>query len=288
MELLAIENMKVQYSEFVALDINQTITINAGDRIGIIGSNGAGKSTLVKAVCGLAHFTGKIKTELKHTDIAIHLQENSYIKRMPVKMIIEAVLNTNIKDNEKLKCLIHFLDFEHCLKKNYGQLSGGQKQKLTIAIVLFQDRPLTFFDEVTSALDFETRQKLMEKMNEWYSGKPNAVCVVSHYYDELENLCNKLMIIDKGQVIAFDSIDSLFKTYCGQSVLIIKNDEDNIKLTENFKKIAAPKHLLALSCGNDEGKLIELLTKNGISFKRSNRDIEILFANAVAAKEGLR
>lgn len=280
--------MKVQYGDFTALNISQNISINTGDRIGIIGSNGAGKSTFVKALCGLANYTGEVCTKLKAHDIAIHMQENAYVKRMPVKMIVEAILNTNIKKNEKLKSLIKFLDFENCLKKPFGKLSGGQKQKLTIILVLFQDKPLTFFDEVTSALDFETRQKLMEKINEWYRGKQNSICVVSHYYDELESLCNKLMIIDNGKVAAFDYIENLFKTYCGQAVVSIKNCEENIALTKDFEQIVAPKHLIAFPCANEdeEKKLVDLLSKNHINFKRSNNDIEILFANVIAKSEG--
>jgi ABC-2 type transport system ATP-binding protein len=64
------------------------------------------------------------------------------------------------------------------LKKRFAQLSGGQKQKLTIILVLMQNKPLTFFDEVTSGLDFESRIKLMPKIKEWYKENDGAVCMV--------------------------------------------------------------------------------------------------------------
>lgn len=281
--MLTIKNLKVSYGNFTALNITEPISIMAGDRIGIIGSNGAGKTTLVKAISGLANYEGIITTELKQSDMALHLQENSYIKRMPVKLIIEAIFNTDIKTNEKLSEIIKFFDFESCLKKRFAQLSGGQKQKLTIILVLMQDKPLTFFDEVTSGLDFEMRSRLMGRIAEWYKNKNSALCIVSHYYDELEHLANKLLIIEKGKVAAFGNIDELFAKYCGKVIFVIDNNERNEALTSAIKKIAAPPHLIAFPCTKmaEENKLTALFTENNINYKRSDKDIEILFCNAV-------
>jgi ABC-2 type transport system ATP-binding protein len=283
--MLKIERLKVKYGSFTALDISAPISIDSGDRIGIIGGNGAGKSTFVKAVCGLVNYEGKIDTVLKPADIALHLQENSYIKRMPVKFIIEAVFNTNVYKNEALMEIIRFFDFEQCLRKKFAALSGGQKQKLTIIMVLMQDKPLTFFDEVTGGLDFEARQKLMSKVSDWYRGRENALCVVSHYYDELENLINKLLIIDNGKVVDYGTVGELFKKYCSDVIFVIENSVRNDALTREFSKIEAPKHLLAFPCADigTERKLSELFIGENINYKRSNKDIEILFCNALKA-----
>jgi ABC-2 type transport system ATP-binding protein len=228
-ELLQIDKLRVDYGNFTALDITEKVVFSSGDRIGIIGNNGAGKSTFVKAICGLANYKGEIKTDLKQADIAIHMQDNQFLKRMPVYVIIEAIFNTNIKTNEKLKDIINFFDFTLALKKRYAQLSGGQKQKMALICVLMQDKPLTFFDEVTSGLDFETRAKLIKKIHEWYAGKQNTVCIVSHYYDELQDFCNKLLIIDNGKVIAFDTVENLAKKFhAGEIVIRRKNDIETI------------------------------------------------------------
>ena len=283
MEILTVQNLAVDYGSFRALEITQPLRFSAGDRIGIIGGNGAGKSTFAKALCGLVNYTGSIQTQLKQRDIAMHLQENAYVKRMPVSYIIEAVFNTSIYKNERLLEIIRFFDFESCLKKRFAQLSGGQKQKLTIIMILFQDRPLTFFDEVTSGLDFESRVKLMQKVQEWYREKNTTVCVVSHYYDELEKFVNKLLIIDKGRVAAFGDVDTLFKRYCADVIVVIENNADNQRLTQGIEKIHAPAHLMAFPCRSkkDEEKICKLLISNGVNFKRSDKDIEILFVNAV-------
>jgi len=284
MSLLTINSLTVKYGDFTALDIAEPITLSAGDRIGIIGNNGAGKSTLVKALCGLANYSGEVQTALKASDMAVHLQENSYVKRIPCKVILEAVLNTNIADNAKLRDMIAFFDFEDCLKKRFAQLSGGQKQKLTIIMILMQDKPLTFFDEVTSGLDFESRQKLVPKVVEYYAGRDTTVCIVSHYYDELEKFCNKLLILDRGKVAAYGDVDTLFKKYCANVIYIIENTPANAALTKGIKRIAAPAPSIAFPCNSkeDEDKLAALFVANNVNFKRTDKDLEFLFVNAVA------
>lgn len=282
--MVVINNIQVKYGNQLALSIKEPLTFEDGDRIGIIGSNGAGKSTLVKTILGLTNYQGSIVTDLKPEDIAVHMQHNHYANTMAVKHIIETILNTRIKKNKQLQELITFFDFQDCLNKKYSALSGGQKQRLTIILVLIQDSPLVFFDEVTSGLDFETRQKLMSKMGEWYRDKNTTLCVVSHYYEELEQLVNKILILEEGQVVDFGYKDELFCNYCGKTVITIENNERNDQLTRNFNKLKAPNHLIALSCQSNEieKEITELLIKENINYKRSNNDIEIMSINAKA------
>jgi ABC-2 type transport system ATP-binding protein len=285
--MMTIKNVQVKYGDQVALSITEPIIFQEGDRIGIIGSNGAGKTTLVKSILGLTNYKGSIITDLKPEEIAAHMQQNHYVNTMPVKYLIETILDTNIKKNSRLKELITFFDFESCLNKKFSALSGGQKQRLTIILVMIQNAPLAFFDEVTSGLDFETRQKLMEKMVEWYRGKSTTLCIVSHYYSELQQLVNKILILEEGRVIDFGNTDELFKTYCGKTVITIDNSEKNERLTAGFAKLEAPNHLIALSCQSkeSEAEITSLLIREDINFKRSNNDIEIMSINAKARYE---
>ncbi len=282
--MLIINNLQVRYGNQLALSIKAPLTFDDGDRIGIIGSNGAGKTTLVKSILGLINYQGNITTDLKPEEIAVHMQHNHYVNTMAVKHIMETILNTRIKRNRALQELISFFDFEECLNKKYSALSGGQKQRFTIILVLIQDAPLVFFDEVTSGLDFETRQKLMSKMAAWYRNKNTTLCVVSHYYEELEQLVNKILILEEGQVVDFGNKEELFRKYCGNTVITIDNNQRNIDLTKNLIKIKAPDHLIALSCQSSsiEKEVTELLIREDINYKRSNNDIEIMSINAKA------
>lgn len=284
--LLTIENLTVRYGQDTALSITEPLTIEEGDRIGIIGSNGAGKSTLLKSILGLVNYQGSIVSKLRPEDIAVHMQFNEYTNSMPVRYIMEAILNTKIKKNAPLQELIRYFEFEDCLRKRFNSLSGGQKQRFTIIMVMMQNAPLTFYDEVTSGLDFETRQKLVEKLVAWYRGKKASLCVVSHYYEELEQLADKLLILDKGQVIAFGRKDELFRKYCGRAVIVLDNTYENRCLLTPYRsrQLASPEHLLAYSCDTREveEKLTSLLLENNVNYKRSNSDIEMIYINAKA------
>ena len=280
--LLRINNLTVQYGNIKALNITTPITIEKGDRIGIIGSNGAGKSTLIKSLLGIVSYTGSIDSAITPNDMAVHMQFNEYTNSMAVKHIMEAILLTRIKNNEKLQKLIAYFEFEQCLNKKFKVLSGGQKQRFTIILVMMQEAPLTFYDEVTSGLDFETRQKLVERLVDWYKDKEASLCVVSHYYEELEKLTNKLLIIEQGQILDFGSKEELFKKYFGRAIILIENNDKNEQLTKDFKRLEAPKHLIALACNTQEteAEISNLLILNNINYKRSNNDIEMIFINS--------
>lgn len=280
--LLTIKQLQVKYGNQIALQIDSPLCFEKGERIGVIGSNGAGKTTLVKTILGLTNYEGRIVTQLRPEQMAAHMQTNAYVTTMPVKRIMEMILDTKIKDNKELRDLIGFFEFEQCLSKRYKALSGGQKQKFTIIMIMMQKAELTFYDEVTSGLDFETRQKLMEKLIEWYRDKDDSLIIVSHYYEELEQLADKILLLDQGKVIAYGKTEELFKTYCGDAIFILDNNLSNKNLTKGFRTLKSPNHLLALSCSNkdEEKRLLSLLVDNNVNFKRSNSDIEIMSINA--------
>lgn len=285
--LLSIENLTVRYGKDVALQIGSPVLIEEGDRVGIIGSNGAGKSTLIRSILGLVNYQGSIRTALPMDRIAVHMQSNEYTDSMATKHIMEAILQTKISRNQRLQELIRYFEFEDCLRKRYSKLSGGQKQRFTIIMVMMQDAPLTFYDEVTSGLDFETRQKLVEKMVTWYQQRDASLCIVSHYYEELEQLANKLLILDKGRVIAYGKKEELFRRYCGRAVIILKHSQEKEALFRPYDKLASPAHLIALPCETEEKEreLTDLLLAHNMDYTRSTTDIEMIYTNAKKCAE---
>ena len=285
--LLSIQNLTVRYGADTVLSVKSPIEIAEGDRVGVIGSNGAGKTTLIKSILGLVPYQGMIKTGLKPEQMAVHMQFNEYTDSMPVKYIMEAVLGTKISRDRKLQELISFFEFEDCLRKKYSKLSGGQKQRFTIIMVMMQEAALTFYDEVTSGLDFETRQKLVEKLAEWYRGKDASFVMVSHYYEELDQLTDKLLILDKGRVVDYGDKEALFRKYCGRAVIVAGNNLKNNHILSEYNKIASPEHLIAVPCesAEKEKQIVGLLLENDVNYKRSNNDIEILYMNAKACQE---
>lgn len=282
--MISINNVKVSFNEKMALDINKTIEINDGDRVGIIGSNGAGKTTLIKAILGLVDYKGTIKTSVASEDIAVHMQNNEYIDTVNIRTIMEAILGQKLEDNKEVMDMIEFFDFKDCLKKRFKHLSGGQKQRLTLILVICQNSPITMFDEVTSGLDFETRQRLMDKLDSFYKDKNTTLLITSHYYEELDNLANKILYLDKGKVIDYGYKDELFKKYCGNSIIIFPEKFSDESLIAGHKRIKGPKDSVVLSCENsfEEVEIIKKLSERNINFVRSNKDIEVMTINAKA------
>ncbi|MFV0466666.1 MAG: ATP-binding cassette domain-containing protein [Lachnospiraceae bacterium] len=282
--LLKINNLDVYYGKTHALHLTEPLTIEEGDRIGIIGSNGAGKSTLIKSLLGINHYQGFIESQVHPQEMAVHMQFNEYSESMSCRHVMEAILQTSVKKNKELQELINYFEFDPSLNKKYKSLSGGQKQRFTIILVMMQNARLTFYDEVTSGLDFETRQKLMEKLVEWYQNKNSSLCIVSHYYEELEQMADKLLILDQGKVVAFGQKEALFRKFCGRSIVALQNTPQNESLVHSYRHLAAPGHLIALSADNEEeeASIIRILVSQNINFKRSNSDIEMTFINAKA------
>ncbi len=282
--MLEIKDLKVTFKETVALDIQGDLTIGKGEKVGIIGSNGAGKSTLINAIIGMVKYTGEIHNEVGYEDIAVHLQTNGYNEIVTVKTIIETIIDDSIKSNAKIQELIEFFDFGHCLKKKFKNLSGGEKQKLTIMLIIMQDAPLTIYDEVTTGLDFETRNNLMKKLNEIYQEKDTTMLLVSHYYEELERLVDKILLLDKGRVVAFGTIQDLFQRYCGDHIILVSENPVTRSIARQFKTLVSPKEMLALSFDDSEQskQAMEMLNEQKQEYSVKYNDIEVMTLNAKA------
>ena len=279
--MINIENLEVKYGNKQALSIEK-LNIKKGEKLGVIGSNGAGKSTLIKALLEIVNYTGDIKKDIDTKDIAVHMQFNNYAETVSIKDIIELVIGDKIENNKIVQELIDFFDFKDSLNKKYNILSGGQKQRLTLILVMASNSPLTIFDEVTSGLDFETRQKLMKKLKEWYEDKDTTLILVSHYYEELENLVDKLLILDKGEVIAYGNKKDLFKKYCGNVVFIVNNTKNNHDLFKKEELVEISKEKLAIVCSDkkEEQRVINKLIEEDMDFTRTKSDIELIVSLA--------
>lgn len=280
--MLKINNLKVKYGDLLALDIDQELYIEDADKIGIIGSNGAGKSTLIKAILDLVNYSGNISFRDSKDNISVHMQDNNYSENVNVAEIIELVTGSDWKSDDKLKELIEFFSFQDSLKKKFKHLSGGQKQRLTLILVLYQETSLVLFDEVTSGLDYETRQDLVELLMRWYEDKGTTICYVTHYYEELELLADKILLLDHGKLICFGDKVELFEKYCGYNAFII-NTQNYIPELDVFKKLYSPEHITAFRADNEEEATVisQVLIEKNINFKKTNNDIELMSFNAI-------
>lgn len=284
--MIKLEDVKVKFNDKLALDIDGEIIFEDGQKIGIIGSNGAGKSTLIKAILGTVNYQGKIYDEIPKEEIAVHMQFNNYSENVKIRDIIQMIVNGKIEEDKNLQELIHYFDFDKLLNKTYRQLSGGEKQKLTLILVLWQNSPVTIFDEVTTGLDFVTRRSLMEKIVDYYRDKETTILLVSHYYEELENICDKLLYLDHGQVLFFGNKVELFNEYCAKSVVLADKNPVTEQMIDRDIRLAAMDNKIAVGFDSihDEKKLIDQLLQADQNFQRLNESIELTVLNAMARK----
>lgn len=283
--MIHIDNLQVRYGSQLALDLEGPITIEPGERVGIIGSNGAGKTTLLNALLKLIPSRGTFRIDTPIPNIAVHLQQNNYAETMAVKHVIETVTGTRVGKDAKLDELIGFFGFGSSLKKRFHHLSGGQKQRMTLILVLYQDAPLVFFDEVTSGLDYESRQGLVDLLIDWYDRSNTTLCYITHYYEELEKLADKILYLDEGRLIAFGDKEDLFSRFVGRSVYVLSRTPEHEQLIQGLAELKAPAHLIALSSPDVETdmQISTRLNQANVNYKRSTSDVEIMSFNAKAA-----
>ena len=285
--MIRLDDVQVSYGDKQVLNIKNQIEFKAGEKIGIIGSNGAGKSTLLKAILGIIPFKGSIQADIPRNQMAVHMQFNNYSQEVTTRDILQLVTQRHLEDDYKLMELIDFFDFHKLLKKTYKELSGGEKQKLTLILVLWQDSPVTIFDEVTTGLDFVTRQMLMEKIVDYYKNKNTTILLVSHYYEELENICDKLLYLHQGEVVFFGDKTDMFNKYCAHSVVLMEDNETTRNLVAAEVRLASMPNTLAAGFDTiqEEKVLINQLVDNNQAFERVNESIELTVLNALV-KEG--
>ncbi|EOL43461.1 ATP-binding cassette domain-containing protein [Enterococcus caccae] len=227
--ILAIKNLKVKKNDKMILDIDREIQILSKDKIAILGENGAGKTTLINTILGEVSFDGEIIKNFQKKDCGIVFQENSYNELMKVYELVELVLPLK---KESLSQFLERYELEDLKKKYIKDLSGGEKQRLTLSLVLESQKSIYFFDELTSGLDYKKRLALLAMMKE--KTTEGTVLNVTHYFDEIENWATKILMLKQGKLIFYGSITEYFAMFIHYSVVRVDYSElaklDNVEM----------------------------------------------------------
>lgn len=220
--VLSVEGLRKAYGEFEAVS-EVSFGVAEGEIFGILGPNGAGKTTTVECVQGLRPYDQGRVTVLG-LDPESHASE---IRRQVGSQLQESALPDRIKVWEALDLFGSLSDqgpsSEELLEDwgltekrsaRFGSLSGGQQQRLFVALALANDPKLVFLDEMTTGLDPGSRRvawELIKRIRE----RGTTVVLVTHFMDEAENLCDRLIVIDDGRVKAEGSPQQMIETYGG-------------------------------------------------------------------------
>ncbi len=203
------------------------LEVAVGECFGLLGPNGAGKTTTIEILEGLLTPTSgqvsilgmswlKEPQEIRER-IGISLQETKLSEKLTVMetvTLFRSFYRQGISPKEALM-QVELMEKANALT---GKLSGGQKQRLAVACALVGDPELLFLDEPTTGLDPQSRRQLWEIIRS-LRGMGRTVLLTTHYMDEAERLCDRIAIVDHGQVIAEGTPRSLIASIGGEHVI---------------------------------------------------------------------
>jgi ABC-2 type transport system ATP-binding protein len=214
--IISVENLKKNYGTFEAVK-GISFDVYENEIFGLLGPNGAGKSTTLEIIETLRDKTsGKILVDGldldKHPDrikkiIGVQLQTSGFYPGLNLLELIDlfcGLYNTRIDSME----LLEMVNLKDKAKSKYKQMSGGQKQRFSIATTLINQPKIIFLDEPTTGLDPQARRNLWELIQN-IRNRGTTVIITTHYMDEAEQLCDRVAIMDEGKIIALQSPDKL-------------------------------------------------------------------------------
>lgn len=203
------------------------LAVEQGECFGLLGPNGAGKTTTIEILEGLLPATsgeveilgmqwGRQDQEIKER-IGISLQETKLAEKLSVRETLE-LFRSFYADGIEPEAAMRAVSLEEKQSTWVAKLSGGQKQRLAVACALVGDPDLLFLDEPTTGLDPQSRRQLWEIIRD-FGRQGRTVLLTTHYMDEAERLCNRVAIVNAGQVIALGTPRELIASLGGEHVI---------------------------------------------------------------------
>lgn len=219
--------LRKTYDRKVEAVCGLNLEIQSGECFGLLGPNGAGKTTTIEILEGLLPATSGQVTILGHTWethtrelrelLGISLQETRLSEKLSVRETIELFASFYRQPRSSTE-VMEELQLAEKADAWVGKLSGGQRQRLAVATALVGNPKILFLDEPTTGLDPQSRRQLWEIVRKFLGGG-GTVLLTTHYMDEAERLCDRLAIIDHGQIIAEGTPADLIERLGGHHVV---------------------------------------------------------------------
>ena len=254
-----------KYYDVKAVD-NVSFEIREGELVGFIGPNGAGKTTTLKVLSGLLYPTSGHVSVLGYTPwdrkpafqkqfSLVMGQKNQLWWDLPA--IESFILNKEIYEvpdaqyKKTLDELVELLDVKDILKVQVRKLSLGQRMKMELIAALIHSPKILFLDEPTIGLDVVMQKKMRDFIKEYNKRFNATVILTSHYMDDVKELCQRVVIIDKGKLIFDGALDEIIKKSADHKLITIVFSKNNVtredveKLGE-IKEFEAPKAVISV------------------------------------------
>lgn len=262
--VIQVHNLVKRYRDLVALD-HFNLDVEEGEIFGLLGPNGSGKTTTINCILSLLQYDkGSIQVfgrdmkpdsyDMKR-EIGVVMQDIAVFDELTVHENIDYFCGLYVRDKEKRRQYVEealqFAGLEDYRKFYPGKLSGGLRRRLNIACGVAHKPKLIFFDEPTVAVDPQSRNRILEGIVE-LRNQGATIVYTSHYMEEVEQICTRIAIMDRGRNIALGTKEELKK--------MIKNTEtvtvEQIALTEEtVQKLGQLSHVYQTDYENQTLKL---------------------------------
>jgi len=216
MPILDVQNLTKKYRSVTAVD-SVSFTVEPGEIFGMIGPNGAGKTTTIECCLGLRRPTGgRVRlvemdpsTERRKlfTRVGVQLQETAYQDHIRVREICSAIACMYERPRDWRELLDRFRLADRANEK-VSKLSGGMRQRLSIALALIPRPEIVFLDELTTGLDPRARREMWDDIRRLREDGV-TIFMTTHYMEEAEYLCDRVAVIRGGKLVALDRVESL-------------------------------------------------------------------------------
>ena len=273
-----VENLTKCFGEFCAVK-ELSFSVQHGEVFGLLGPNGAGKSTLIRMLTTLVPPTSGT-ARIKGFDISGAANQVRQIigvipQAMTSDMDLSAEENMTIfaklygigreKRRRVIQELLAAVDLSQWAEKPVKMFSGGMRRRLEIARGLVHEPKIFFLDEPTTGLDPVSRVAVWEMLSKLKRDRDLTILMTTHYMDEADKLCDRIAIVDHGNLVALDSPLKLKASIPGKNVLEVSFSEvpagwlDVLKNLPEVAEIKAADHVFRISSHNGPRTTVELM-----------------------------
>ena len=288
-KIIEVKNLTKEYKNLKAID-NLSFDVFEGEILGLLGPNGSGKSTTINSILQLLNYSsGSIKIfghvmkpdsyEIKK-DIGVIFQEVAVFQELTVYENIDYFCGLYINDKEirrkYVMDAINLVGLNDFIKFYPKELSGGLLRRLNIACGIAHKPKLIFLDEPTVAVDPQSRNNILDGIKK-LRDEGATIVYTTHYMEEVEIICDRIIILDKGKIIAEGTTDEL-KTLAKLEEKItveVKNiSEETLKEIKEFKTVLDLSYqgntlVIVYKKGKDNlGKLIDYLHEKKVTYSK--------------------
>lgn len=287
--IIEVKNLTKEYKNLKAID-NLSFELKEGEILGLLGPNGSGKSTTINCILSLLNFqNGSIKIfgrEMKpdsyetKAKIGVIFQEVAVFQELTVYDNIDYFCGLYIKDKntrkQYIEDAINLVGINEFKKFYPKQLSGGLLRRLNIACGIAHKPELIFLDEPTVAVDPQSRNNILEGIKKLRDNGA-TICYTTHYMEEVEMLCDRIIILDKGKILAQGTSDELKKKAKIEEKITVEINNINskqleeIKQFENVENALLNMNILIVTYKkgkNNLGELIDYLKDNKVTYNK--------------------